>query len=68
MILWIYFRNEKETMEIDRLRNMTEEERRLEQRINPKQVTNKAFKGKYKFLQKYYHRLRFFDNLYIENF
>ncbi|KAG8191103.1 hypothetical protein JTE90_008415 [Oedothorax gibbosus] len=63
---------ERDKHEIDRIHNMTEEERRAEQRNNPKVVTNKAAKGKYKFLQKYYHRGAFFldneDDVYRRDF
>ncbi|XP_061886517.1 microfibrillar-associated protein 1 [Entelurus aequoreus] len=51
---------EKEKAEIDRFHNLKDEERRAELRNIGKVVTNKASKGKYKFLQKYFHRGAFF--------
>ena len=49
----------KEKEEIERVRNMTEEERREWERKNPKQLSQT--KQKWKFMQKYYHKGAFFQ-------
>jgi microfibrillar-associated protein 1 len=55
---------EKERQEVERVHNLTEEDRERYFKLNPKNIpVNKAPKGKYRFLQKYYHRGVF----YLEN-
>ncbi|GAB2230247.1 hypothetical protein Droror1_Dr00014505 [Drosera rotundifolia] len=50
----------KEREEIERVRNMTEEERREWERKNPKPA--QSSKEKWRFMQKYYHRGAFFQS------
>lgn len=51
---------EKERVEVERLREMTEDERLMVLRSREKIITNKQVRGKMNFMQKYYHRGAFY--------
>eukprot|EP00049_Salpingoeca_infusionum_P004968 m.86428 g.86428 ORF g.86428 m.86428 type:complete len:432 (+) comp12807_c0_seq2:147-1442(+) len=65
-------KSDKEKMEVDRVHEMTDRERRDYFKANPKMVTNKGDRGKMKYLQKYWHRGAFFmdehDELFTRDF
>ena len=49
------------------VRHMAKEERRAWERSNPRKITNQKTKGKYKFLQRYYHRGAFYQDCWRQN-
>jgi len=64
--------NRKEVADIERRRNMTDAQLKLDLRLLPRVTTNKSIKGRYKFMQKYYHKGSFFmekeEKLYSRDF
>ncbi|OAF69023.1 Microfibrillar-associated protein 1 [Intoshia linei] len=64
--------HQREQADIDKLRSMSETERVMALKQNPRIVTNKAIKGTYKFLQRYFHRGAFYmdseESVYKRNF
>jgi len=62
----------KEVADIERRRNMTDEELKWDLRLLPRVTTNKSIKGRYKFMQKYYHKGSYFmeqeEKLYSRDF
>ena len=54
------YRREKEREDIERKRNMSEEQRMKEDMEYIKKQSEEKTKGQYKFLQKYYHKGAFY--------